>query len=724
MKQDGLATAQPDADARVVFEHSEHDALSDPRVRPLLERYVALAGGQLVEVEPQLFELHVPESDREFFGGREQILLAFSVGALERSPLAEMAVIGSAFVQQLIEAIRSRGARRSLGLVPPAFSADPQAAPLMVPVVNGSAGEPVVRLARNPVGRLLARVLIRAGATVEEHLIEGGTYDLATGAGVAKDLAECCAGLEEGRVAPAGEDAAGEAEWLERRPLEDLLTLMTADLRARSTSKIGRLHDDASRALATELARIDGYYRSLLGADAGPGSPVPNDEALRAINAEYARRRAEEERRHQVRCVVHPLQLIEFELLVQRAEWMLVTPRGRQGTIAARRALSGNGQWELSCPTCACVPSALLVCRDGHVACASCGLKCSVCEEEFCQEHGLAACHVDEAPACVEHSGTCSSCRRVHCSAHEGLCAAGDHAVCTDCLAGCDLCGRVVCVSHASQSAPSSSRGVRRLCPECVVYCEGGKNEPVGRDEVVRCASCERSVCEAHQAKCSVDGNVHCSSHLRRTDRTRRLVCASDRAVCIREPEAVFATDEVGECVTCGADVCAVHAGDCVADGKHHCMQHLVRLTDLPEALACAEHRTTCHVDSAAFSIGGAVACPVCGRSACSRQTHKCESCGRGVCTAEFDRASGRCATCIQLTETPEPADDVIQAAMHANGGELPRAKTWRTSRDATHTVVEVSHGWMRRTVFTVRHGDTKAETAVRYSPFGVRRRR
>lgn len=723
MKSDALAPAQPGADGHVAFEHSDHDALSDPRVRPLLERYVALAGGQLVEVEHHLFELHVPETDRGFFGGREQILLAFSVGALERSPLAEMAVIGSAFVQQLIEAIRSRGARRALGLVPPAFSADPQAAPLMVPVVNGSAKDPVVRLARNPVGRLVARVLIRAGATVEEHLVEGGTYDLATGAIVAKHLAECCVALEEGRATAAGDDAAGEAEQLERRPLEDLLTLMTADLRARSTSKIGRLHDDASRALATELARIDGYYKSLLGSDAA-GSPVLKDDALRAINAEYARRRAEEERRHQVRCVVHPLQLIESELLVQRAEWVLVTRSGRQGTIAARRALSGNGEWELSCPTCACEPSALLVCRDGHVACASCGLKCSVCEEEFCQEHGLAACHVDDAPACAEHARTCSSCRRLHCSAHEGSCAAGDHAACSDCLAGCDLCGNVACASHASQSASSSTRGVRRLCPECVVYCEGGKNEPVGRDEVVRCASCERSVCEGHQAKCSVDGNVHCSSHLRRTDRSRRLVCASDRAVCIREPEAVFATDEVSECVTCGADVCAVHGGVCVADGTQHCMQHLVRLTDLPEALACAAHRATCHVDSAAFSIGGAVACPVCGRSACGSHTHACTSCGRGVCTAEFDRPTSRCATCVQLEETPEPADEIIQAAMHANGGDLPSAKTWRTSRDATHTVVEVSHGWMRRTVFTVRHGDTKAETALRHSPFGAKRRR
>jgi hypothetical protein len=716
--------AQPGADARVAFEQPDHDPVSDPRVRPLLEQYVRLAGGRLAQVEPQLFELQVPASDRAFFAGRERVLLAFSVDALERSPDAEMAVVGSAFVQQLLDAIRSRGSRRALGLVPPTFSADPQAAPLDVAVVNGSAGAPVVGLARHPVGRLLARVLIRAGATVEEHLIEGGIYDLATGAPVAADLAACCAALEESRVPPAGPEAAQDVGQPERRPLKELLDLMTSDLRARSISKIERLQAEANRALAGELARIDAYYKAVLAEDAGAGSSVPDVAARRAINAEYARRRAEEERRHQVRCVVHPLQLIESELLVQRAEWTLSTPRGRQGTVAARRALSGKGDWQLSCPTCASTPSALLVCREGHVACAVCGRNCSVCGEEFCKDHGLAECHVDRAPACGEHARTCSSCRRSHCSAHEGRCAEGDHAACVACLAGCALCGRVVCASHASQSTPSSPRGVRRFCTQCVVYCEGGKNEPVGIDEVVRCASCERSVCEAHQAKCAVDGNVHCSTHLRRTDRSRRLVCESDRAICTQEPEAVLARDEVVECITCGGNACTLHASVCVEDGGHHCMRHLAPLKDRPGAMACPTHRTICHIDSVAFSLDGTLACPVCTRPTCSGHRRACASCGRSVCTAELDRPTGSCATCLHLAATPDPADDIIQAAMEANGGEPPNAKAWRTSRDATHTVVEVSHGWMRRTVFTVRHGDERAETVVRHSAFGARRRR
>jgi hypothetical protein len=227
-----------------------------------------------------------------------------------------------------------------------------------------------------------------------------------------------------------------------------------------------------------------------------------------------------------------------------------------------------------------------------------------------------------------------------------------------------------------------------------------------------------------HQAKCAVDGKVHCSTHLRRTDRSRRLVCESDRARCTQEPEAIFATDEVVACSMCGTTVCAVHAAVCIEDGKHHCMEHLEPLKDRPGAFGCAAHRTTCHIDSAAFSLTGTVACPVCGRPTCKAHLHPCSSCARSVCAQEFDQSSARCATCMHLVRIADPGDDLIVAAMDASGGELPNAKEWRASRDATHTVVEGARGWMRRTVFTVRQGDQRAETVVSHSPFGSTRRR
>ncbi|MFN2567536.1 MAG: hypothetical protein ABR499_21280, partial [Gemmatimonadaceae bacterium] len=80
----------------------DHDPLSDSRLRPLVERYASVAGAALEEVGPHVFELHVPEDDRCFFDDRDRVLLAFAVGALEQSPDAEMAVVGSPFVDQLL----------------------------------------------------------------------------------------------------------------------------------------------------------------------------------------------------------------------------------------------------------------------------------------------------------------------------------------------------------------------------------------------------------------------------------------------------------------------------------------------------------------------------------------------------------------------------------------------------------------------------------------------
>jgi len=113
----------------------------------------------------------------------------------------------------------------------------------------------------------------------------------------------------------------------------------------------------------------------------------------------------------------------------------------------------------------------------------------------------------------------------------------------------------------------------------------------VGIDEVKQCASCDKSVCTTHQAVCVVDGQVHCSRHLRRTDTSRRLVCPRHVAGCAYEPDTLFASDEVGACASCGKVVCAGHSAECVADGLRHCTTHLEPLVDVDGAYACEAHR-------------------------------------------------------------------------------------------------------------------------------------
>src|SRR5216117_4607532 len=121
------ATAPPAPDA---------DPLADARIRPLVERYCDLAGVKLVDKGADLRELKLPPAERAHFQGRASVRLALSLDALERSPDGENAVLGSPFLTHLIEAIRTRAGRLSLGMIPPPVAADAQdVAPSVAPPV-------------------------------------------------------------------------------------------------------------------------------------------------------------------------------------------------------------------------------------------------------------------------------------------------------------------------------------------------------------------------------------------------------------------------------------------------------------------------------------------------------------------------------------------------------------------------------------------------------------
>lgn len=62
------------------------EALVDPRLQGLVERYARLAGATVQELEPQLLELSLPDAERPHFGGRTSVRVAFSLPALERHP--------------------------------------------------------------------------------------------------------------------------------------------------------------------------------------------------------------------------------------------------------------------------------------------------------------------------------------------------------------------------------------------------------------------------------------------------------------------------------------------------------------------------------------------------------------------------------------------------------------------------------------------------------------
>ncbi len=709
----------PEADPR------DAESLADLRLLAIVERYASLVGAQVGRPEAHLLVLTLPQSEAQHFRSGRSVTLAFSLPALERNPHAEMAVVGSAFLEDLLDAVRARGFYRDFGRLPQRVAPTAGGVDLMVPAAGLTVGPPRIRLAEQKVGRLIARVAIKAGAVGEEQIVESGFFDFTSGVRASPDLAVLCSAVESGKApsaADAGTLGGDSVESIPSRPIDELLPLMFDDLQAQLADQIGRRKAEAEHTQAAEIARLDRYYGDLLReAFDGSGDELTQRD-VQAIDLERDRRKAEEQRRYEVRVTVHPLQLVRFGSVVQRAEWQLTTLSGLSGVIAGQRLLSGDGAWTLACPTCGRSPKALRICSQNHVTCGECSQLCGVCGEAFCERHGITACHVDSAPTCGTHARRCPACRREHCSKHEGECAEGGHRACTACLAACAVCGRVVCTTHGVTTGPGASKGVRRLCRQCTLYCEGGSNEPVGRDEVVRCATCEKSVCTNHQALCAVDHQVHCSKHLRRADRSRRLVCEKHRAQCNVEVHVIFASDEVASCVSCAKAVCGEHSGVCRVDGEKYCSTHLARMHDSGTDLGCEKHRSVCHVDHRSYTLTGTSACPACGRLTCKEHHRACKSCGRSICLGELPSREPRCATCRHLTAVADPSESLIGASIVANGGQPTTGKSWKVATDATHDVVEIDLGWSRRLVFAVRHSDTTPEFVMRQSLLGSSR--
>jgi hypothetical protein len=662
---------RPKPRARAAAASHKAEPLADARIAPLVERYCRLARvKRATSAKGDLHELSMPPSERRFFRDRERLRVAFSLDALERHPEAEIAVLGSPFLSQLLEAIRARAGRLSLGLIaarsPASTAARSRLPELAIPVRDGVAKPVKAGAAVHPIGRLIARVVLRAGATLEEAVVESDVCDLSSGAPVARDVADQFHALEARRIEPADASIVAKTKAVAARRPEDLLRLLVGNLREKSAERVAARRAAAEQQLAVALARLDRYFATMLADQ----TDAAGEAAVRAL---AERRRTEEVRRNQVRAMVHPLQLVDATVLIERAEWQLES-RGHHATFSAQRSAAGAGDWIYACPHCGAPPETLVVCKHDHGACTACSHRCSVCAADFCAEHGVAQCRVDGEPACAEHARSCPSCQLQYCTAHEGTCSEDDHTTCSQCVQPCASCGRVVCNQHAEQTSADAPKGSRRLCTACVRQCAGGRNEWVGVDEVTPCSSCGKPVCTAHQAACAVDGEVHCARHLRRAEASRRLVCEKHAGSCVCEAATVFASDEVEPCPVCGLDACAAH------------------------------------------------------RAACGY-------CGRIVCMADLGKLEAgrlrRCSTCARLAVDGHAPAEVIAAALRAAGEERrasPRLRS-RIARDQSHSVVELDLGLSRKTVVALRHaegtgGDLVAESVVRHSLLGTKRGR
>src|SRR3989449_10221277 len=108
---------------------------------------------------------------------------------------------------------------------------------LTIPVRDGTAQPATTKLALHPVGRLVARVVLRAGAGVEEAVVESDVYDLSAGAKLGDDLAGAFGDLEAGRGEPADASLAGAAQPGPAPEPAELATVLPSPLQEKSAAR-------------------------------------------------------------------------------------------------------------------------------------------------------------------------------------------------------------------------------------------------------------------------------------------------------------------------------------------------------------------------------------------------------------------------------------------------------------------------------------------------------
>ena len=227
-----------------------------------------------------------------------------------------------------------------------------------IPVRNGTAHRLKVGLVSHPIGRLLARVVLRAGAAVEEAIVESAVIDLSTGQPVSDEVAALFGELAAGRVKAAQPVKIPDVTFFAPRAPQEMLQLLIADLRQQSAERVVARQAVSETEVAVELERLDRYFASIL-------ADKTDQDEVGTITALHQRRRAEEVRRYQVKAMVHPLQLAQARVLLQRAEWELRSERGPKARLAAQRALAGGAAWSIACPKCGQSPKELVVCVHG-----------------------------------------------------------------------------------------------------------------------------------------------------------------------------------------------------------------------------------------------------------------------------------------------------------------------------------------------------------------------
>lgn len=219
--------------------------------------------------------------------------------------------------------------------------------------------------------------------------------------------------------------------------------------------------------------------------------------------------------------------------------------RGGEGALALRVDAGRGVALPLVCGVCGNAVRAGGVCERGHVICASCAERCSLCGAwrcTACDEAPLATCATCHDHVCAGCARSCGQCGKTQCQDHLWTCAGCERELCLSCAELCATCDQTLCAGHTGHCSACGDA----LCP----------------GHAISCSRCDARVCNRHTAACRVCATVLCPRHARPCAACGQTVCDADLDTCIGCGRAMCPCAAWGTCATCGGTYCAACQGD------------------------------------------------------------------------------------------------------------------------------------------------------------------
>jgi hypothetical protein len=631
---------------------------------------LTLLGATVAEDADGLLSVSVPSSSLDIFEGRPSLRLAFSPEQVDAD--VELVVPGSYVLERLLESVRTRGDVTAISL-------DPVVQPSPAPAVDLANAEARLVSSRTaPRGLLLVNFRVSIISDENQDRLFTTLVDAATGEPCEIDLTQAPASARGAHHIDPNANGLETAFASARNFATDFAREWTVSAQQIADSR-----------LASEITRLEGYYRDVLSDAANGrgngdirkvqrhrekasaaveeieqryvlakhllGTATTGEEVASAhdsMNRELRRQKTKLswtlsfQRDYYVRAAELQAQIRTLWKASEIARRIVAKPpETRLGELEEERLKSLDTlrkQAELK-ETTQCTPESLGHLEDlGKQLDSEKAQRITEMREKFQLKVAVSpvSCCVVGYPQAEYDYEAVSGSMSIPFSS------------CQDLISGklygpeCRSCGGKMHIGYAC-----SCGGL--VCPACHKTCAGCGKDLCSACLAGACQTCGGGVCQSCRHTCDVCGKLVCPGHSGKCRECGKAICRGSESSCGKS------------CQICGGDFCPEHAGSCPICNSTVC-EHELR--------ACSEcGLKACKVD--------VIDCPSCGAAACSHHSAPCLFCGQRTCLHCLSD-SGYCRTCQGLFPASSSLPAIEQILCGDGERRSAAGKRWMLNED------------------------------------------